>query len=79
VDALGYLCLGYLVIGMVLIAAGYILTPLIEYDGDNNILFHLGDFAEDVMGQLTAGYLLALPIIMVICCYLTGRALGELA
>jgi hypothetical protein len=79
VETLGYLCLGYLVIGVALLVAGYILTPLIEYDGDNGILFRLGDFAEDAMGQLTAGYLLALPIIMVICCYLTGRALGEIA
>jgi hypothetical protein len=38
----------------------------------------LGDAAEDVMGHLTAGYMLALPIIMVIGCYITGQALGEM-
>jgi hypothetical protein len=50
-----------------------------EYDGDNDILFHAGGLVEDVFGTLLGAFFLSLPIVMIICCYLSGRALGKLA
>jgi hypothetical protein len=74
-----YLCLGYIIIGIIIGIIALILSPLMEYDGDNEVWFRLGDAAEDFIGTVLGTYILALPIVMVVCCYLTGWALGELA
>lgn len=73
-----HICLGYIIIGIVIGIIGLFLTPLMEYDGDNEVLFRMGDAAEALFGTLLGTYMMALPIIMVVCCYLTGQAFGEL-
>jgi MFS family permease len=77
--AVWYLCLGYIIIGLGIGVIGLVISPFIEYDGDNEIIFKIGDALEDLFGTVLGSYILALPIVMVVCCYLTGRALGELS
>ena len=73
-----HLCLGYIIIGIIIGIIGLCLTPLMEYDGDNEVLFQLGDATEAFFGTVIGTYVLALPIVMVVCCYLVGQAFGEL-
>lgn len=75
---IGYICLGYIIIGLIIGITGFLVAPIMDYDGDNEVLFRLGDAAEDFLGTVIASYVLALPIILVVCCYLVGRAFGEL-
>lgn len=77
-EIVAYLCIGYIVVGVVLAGIGLIIDPLCQYEGENQFLFHLANLVEDTFGQFLAGYLLSLPIIMVVICWLTGWSLGEL-
>jgi len=72
-DPLGYWLIGYFVLWFCVAVMGLILSPVMDYDGDNELLFRIGDAAEDFYSSFMVVMLLVLPVATVWGCYLIGE------
>lgn len=72
-----YWTTGFLICWLVVALFGLALSPIMDYDGDNELLFRIGDVVEDAYSTIIAGMLLALPVAAVAGFYLIGRSVFE--
>lgn len=72
-----YWTVGFVICWLITALIGLALSPVMEYDGDNELLFRIGDVVEDAYSTIIAGMLLALPVAAVAGFYLIGRAVFE--
>lgn len=72
-----YWTTGFLICWLVVALFGLALSPIMDYDGDNELLFRVGDVVEDVYSTIITGMLLVLPVAAVAGFYLIGRSVFE--
>lgn len=72
-----YWTVGFCICWLITALIGLVLSPVMDYDGDNELLFRIGDVVEDAYSTIIAGMLLALPVAAVAGFYLIGRSVFE--
>lgn len=72
-----YWTTGFLICWFIVALFGLVLSPIMDYDGDNELLFRIGGVVEDVYSTIITGMLLALPVATLAGFYLIGRSVFE--